>query len=133
MSIVVKNSQLSDDTITALNDLIDMDISAGTAFRLTRIIKELSSIIEDKIKMEKRILDKWTVKDESGNPVPAVDDDGNVVENAVRLSDPDKFSEEISNLMETENEIPYDRINFEELQLKTAKVKDLMKIEFLFS
>ena len=34
--------------------------------------------------------------------------------------------------MEIENEIPYDKIKFEELNLTTAKVKDLMKLEFLF-
>ena len=65
MSIILKNSQLNDDTITALNTLIDLDINAQAAFRLMRIIKELSSILDDKIKMEKRILDKWTTKDES--------------------------------------------------------------------
>jgi hypothetical protein len=68
MSIILKNSQLNDDTISALNTLIDLDINAQAAFRLMRIIKELSSILDDKIKMEKRILDKWTTKDELGNP-----------------------------------------------------------------
>ena len=63
MSIILKNSQLNDDTISALNTLIDLDINAQAAFRLMRIIKELSSILDDKIKMEKRILDKWTTKD----------------------------------------------------------------------
>ena len=69
MSIIVKNSQLTHETIAALNTLIELDIAAGVAFKLTRIIKELSSIVEDKLKMEKRILDKWVEKDEQGNPV----------------------------------------------------------------
>ena len=42
MSIIVKNSQLNNETIQALNTLIDLDINANVAFRLTRIIKELS-------------------------------------------------------------------------------------------
>ena len=44
MSIVIKNLQLNDDTIEAINTLIDLDINATSAFRRTRIIKELSSI-----------------------------------------------------------------------------------------
>ena len=44
MSLVVKNSQLTEETISALNQLIEMDINAVTAFKLTRIIKELNSI-----------------------------------------------------------------------------------------
>jgi hypothetical protein len=132
MSIVIKNSQLNDETIGALNSLIEMDINAGAAFRLTRIIKELSSIVEDKVKMEKRILDKWTEKDELGNPVQAKDELGNIIEGAVNITDPNAFTEEMSILMDSENEVSYDKLKFEDLNLQTAKIKDLIKIEFLF-
>ena len=132
MSIILKNSQLNDDTISALNMLIDLDINATSAFRLMRIIKELSSILDDKIKMEKRILDKWTAKDESGNPTIAIDDAGNPIQGAVNISDSDAFSKEMNALLEIENEIPYERIKFEDLNLQTAKVKDLIKLDFLF-
>ena len=132
MSIILKNSQLNDDTISALNMLIDLDINATSAFRLMRIIKELSSILDDKIKMEKRILDKWTAKDESGNPTIAIDDAGNPIQGAVNISDSDAFSKDMNALLEIENEIPYERIKFEDLNLQTAKVKDLIKLDFLF-
>ncbi len=132
MSITLKNSQLNDDTITALNMLIDLDINAQAAFRLMRIIKELSSILDDKIKMEKRILEKWTAKDEAGNPTTAKDEAGNVIEGAVNISDSDAFSKEMNALLEIENEIPFEKIKFEDLNLQTAKVKDLIKLEFLF-
>ena len=132
MSIILKNSQLNDDTISALNMLIDLDINATSAFMLMRIIKELSSILDDKIKMEKRILDKWTAKDESGNPTIAIDDAGNPIQGAVNISDSDAFSKEMNSLLEIENEIPYERIKFEDLNLQTAKVKDLIKLDFLF-
>jgi len=133
MSIVVKNSELNDDAIGAINQLIDMDINASTAFKLTRIIKELSSIVEDKVKMEKKILEKWTQKDEQGNVLPAKDDEGNIIEGAVNIIDPNAFTQEMSILMNTDNELPFDKINFEDLNLNTAKVKDLIKIDFLFN
>ena len=132
MPILVKNSQLNDDAIVSLNELIDMDINATAAFRLSRIIKEISSIVEDKVKMEKKILEKWTVKDESGNILPALDETGNVIQGAVNIKEPESFTREMSELMETENKIPYEKINFVDLELKTAKVKDLIKLEFLF-
>ena len=132
MSIKIKNSQLNPDTIQALNTLIELDINAGSALRLTRIIKEISSIVDDKLKMEKRILEKWTEKDENGNTKSVLDESGNVVEGAVNISNMEAFSQEMTQLMELENEIPYDRLKFEELNLSTAKVKDLIKVEFLF-
>lgn len=132
MNIKVKNSQLNNDTIQALNTLIDMDINARSAFKLTRIIKEISSIVDDKIKLEKRILDKWIEKDESGAPIRPVDGDGNPVDGAVNITNVDAFTQEMGDLMSTENEIPYEKLKFEDLNLATAKIKDLMKLEFLF-
>jgi hypothetical protein len=132
MSIKVKNSQLTNETVQAINNLIELDINASVAFRLNRIIKELSSIIDDKVKIEKKILDKWIDKDENGNPVQAKDENGNIIPDVVNLKDPESFTKEMNSLMETENEIPFDKINFDDLQLKTAKIKDLMKLDFLF-
>lgn len=133
MSIKVKNANLDNETIQTINNLIEKEINASAAFKLARIIKELSSIIDDKFKMEQKILDKWIEKDEAGDPVPAKDKDGNILPDSVNLKDPQSFTNEMNALMETENEIPFERINFDDLNLKTAKVKDLMKLEFLFN
>jgi hypothetical protein len=133
MSIVIKNSQINNDTIQALNNLIELDINASIAFRLMRIIKEISSIVDDKLKMEKKILEKWVQRDEVGNPVAAKDDSGNIVDGAVNITNVEAFSNEMSQLMDVENEIPYDKIDFEDLKLQTAKVKDLIKLEFIFN
>jgi ribosomal protein L24 len=133
MSIKVKNSELSNETITALNSLIDTDINATCAFRLTRIIKELSSIVDDKAKLEKKLIEKYTQKDEEGNVTQVLNEDGTVVDGAVNITNPEQFQGEMNDLMEIENEIPYEKINFEDLKLETAKVKDLITLEFLFS
>lgn len=133
MSIKVKNSELSNETITALNSLIDTDINATCAFRLTRIIKELSSIVEDKSKLEKKLIEKYTQRDEDGNITQVLNEDGSVVEGAVNITNPEQFQNEMSDLMEIENEIPYEKVNFEDLKLETAKVKDLITLEFLFA
>lgn len=133
MSIIVKNSQLGPETMESLDKLTDLDINAAIAFKLTRIIKEISSIVEDKVKMERRILDKYSEKDEEGNLINPKDEQGNPIQGAVNITDMDSFSSEMKDLMEVESEIGYERINFEDLNLKTAKVKDLMKLEFLFN
>jgi hypothetical protein len=132
MSIIVKNSQLNNEAVSALNMLIELDISASIAFKLSRIIKEISSIVDDKVKMEKRIFDKWVEKDENGNPKPALDNDGGVIEGAVNISNVDEFTKEMSQLMDIVNDLPFDKIKFEDLNLQTAKVKDLIKLDFLF-
>lgn len=133
MSIIVRNSQLNDETVASLNKLVDVDINANVAFKLMRIIKEISSIIEDKTKMEQMIINKHAEKDENGKVIQAMDNNGNPIPGGINIKDMDAFSAEMSNLMEVENEIGYEKINFEDLNLKTARVKDLMKLEFLFN
>jgi len=131
--IVIKNSQLNNDTIVSLNNLIDMDINAKLAFRLMRIIKEVSSLVEDKVKLEKKIFDKYVEKDELGNPVQARDENGDLIQGAVKINNIEGFNQEMSDLMSIENEVAYEEVNFDDLNLDTAKIKDLIKIDFLFS
>ena len=133
MSFKVKNSQLNNDVLGVLNQLIELDINASAAFRLTRIIKYISSVVEDKLKAEKKIYEKWVMRDDKGNPVHPKDDKGNPITSSVSITDINSFTKEMSDLMDVENEVPFDKLNFEDLNLQTAKIKDLIKVEFLFN
>jgi hypothetical protein len=130
--IIVKNSQLNNETVSALNKLVEMDINAKLAFRLMRIIKEISSLVEDKLKLEKKIFERWVEKDADGNAVQATDESGNIIPGAVKIKDMEAFNQEMYDLMTIENEVGYEQVDFDDLNLETAKIKDLMKIEFLF-
>ena len=117
MSIIVKNSQLNSETIDALNNLIELDINATAAFRLTRIIKEVSSIVEDKLATEKRILEKWVEKDENDQVVRPKDQEGNFVEDAVNITNVQEFTKEMNELMLVESEIKFDKIKFQDVDI----------------
>jgi len=131
--IKVKNYLITKDMISVLEQLIEQDINANSAFRLARILKEISSIFDDKFKTEKKILDKYLSKDESGKLIMAKDEQGNEIAGTYLVSDINLFNQEMSQLMEIENQLNCDKLKFEDLGLQTtAKIKDLMKIEFLF-
>ena len=129
----VNNSQLNNDTIQALNTLIDLDINAVSAFKLTRLIKDISEIVELKLKMEKKILDKYAEKDENGEFVRPTDQNGNLMTEAVNIIDVPSFTSEMDELMNMTHNLNHEKLNFEDLNLQTAKVKDLIKLEFLFN
>ena len=131
--IIVKNSQLNTDTLTVLNKLMDMEMNAKLAFKLMRIMQEISSLVDDKLRLEKKILDKYTEKDENGEPILATDEEGNIIPNSIKVKDSDSFNQAMYELMMVENEVGYEKINFDDLNLSTIKVKDLMQIEFLFN
>lgn len=130
--MIIKNSDLNNESIESLNTLIEQDINAVIAFRLTRVIKELSSILEDKLKMEKKIFDRWVEKDENGIPVVPLDKEGQPIEGSVSITDVDAFTKEMSDLMAIENNVVFEKIQFEDLGLVTAKIKDIMRLDFLF-
>lgn len=129
----VKNSQLNNDTIQALNTLIELDINAVSAFKLTRIIKDISEIVELKLKMEKKILEKHGERDENGEFVRPKDQNGNIISEAVNILDVPSFTSEMEELMNMTHNLNHEKLNFEDLNLQTAKVKDLIKLEFLFN
>lgn len=130
--MIIKNSQLNEETIASINKLIVADINASIAFKLSRIIKEISSILEDKNKMEQTIISRYAEKDENGNIIQGKDKDGNPIQGSVNIIDMESFNSDISDLLNTENDIPYEKIKFEDMKLQTAKVKDLMLLDFLF-
>jgi hypothetical protein len=123
----VRNSQLNNDTIQALNTLIELDINAVSAFKLTRIIKDISEIVELKLKMEKKILDKCSEKDSNGEFIRPLDENGNIIPDAVNIIDVTSFTSEMDELMNMTHNLSHEKLNFEDLNLQTAKVKDLMK------
>jgi uncharacterized protein YacL (UPF0231 family) len=131
--IKIVNSQLTNDAVASLNALIEMDIKAGAAFKLMRIIKEISSLVEDKLAMEKKILEKWVERDLTGNPVLVYDEKNQVVDGAVKIKDMKEFGNEMDSLLTSESTINLEPVNFEDLGLETVKIKDLLKIDFIFA
>lgn len=71
-------------------------------------------------------------RDENGDSIPATDEDGDPIQGSIKIKDSELFNKEMYEIMSLECEVGYDKINFEDLNLNTIKVKDLMQIEFLF-
>lgn len=130
--ITIKNSQINKETIDSINYLTELEMNASMAFKFISLIKELSIIVDNKSTSEREILDRWIEKDENGNPSLVKDSNGNVITDSVNIIDSDSFTREMNELMEVEHNIDFDKVNFYELGLKTARIKDLIILEFLF-
>lgn len=130
--IVIKNSQLNTETLTVLNRLMEKEMNAKLAFKLMKIMKEISSLVDDKFKLEKKLLDRHSEKDEEGKQMQAVDESGNLITGSIKIKDTDAFNRDMHELLMIENEVGYEKIDFEELNLDTISVKELIQIEFLF-
>lgn len=131
--IIIKNSQLTNDTVQSINLLLDLNLPIKVAFKLARIIKEISSLIDDKLKLERKILDRYVEKDQNGNPLPGVDENNNPIPNTFKIADIPNFNSEMEELNAIETELPFEKLQIEDLNISSIKVRDLMKLEFLFN
>tara|TARA_B100000767_G_C19573597_1_gene454268 strand:+ start:199 stop:603 length:405 start_codon:yes stop_codon:yes gene_type:complete len=132
MKITVKNSDLNKNSIESINNIMDMDVSVSSAFKLMKVVKELTPLLETKSELEKKITEKHAQKDENGEYVLPLDEEGNKIEGTITIKNLEDFTKEMKDLMSIDNELQLDKINVEDLGLKTVKTKDLINLEFLF-
>ena len=64
--MIIKNSQLDQSAIEAINEMIELEISALSAFKLVKLVKELDEIVKAKTKGEVAVVQKYAKKDEEG-------------------------------------------------------------------
>jgi hypothetical protein len=131
--IIIKNSELNEETLKDLNNLMEIDIAPSSALKISRMLKDLSNILKEKISKERYIYEKWILRDEDGNPVPLEDENGEPIKDSIKISDMKSFENDINEFMNLNNEIPFEKIDINELSLQSVKIKDIIKIEFLFN
>jgi hypothetical protein len=88
-------------------------------------------LIEAKMSAEKRIYNKWLLVDENGDPVRPLDENGEIIPDAIQITDVQQFDKEMRELNEIETNIPYDKLNFDEMGVDTIKPKDILLLDFM--
>jgi len=133
--IAVKNRQLDTETISIVNEIVDMDIKAIEAFKLMKIIKEIDEIVKNRQKAEMNLVKKYAEKDEDGSLKLPLDGEGNEIQGSFEVSEDNKeeFNNQFNELLDYENKIDFDPIKFENLGLEKISIKKLVRLDFLFT
>jgi len=132
--IKVKNRRLDSEAIVILNELIELDISAVAAFKLAKIVKELDNIVTIKNEREVALIKKYAKVDEEGNIIEGKNASGEAVPNTFEIKDGEgeSFNKEMEELLNFDNELIFEQLSIEELNLDKFSAKKIMKIDFLF-
>lgn len=64
------------NVFTTLKDLMDKNFSGANAFKVARLMREMTKEMEAFDKSRVQVVEKYTLRDENGNPV--VDESGNI-------------------------------------------------------
>lgn len=133
--IIIKNKQLDSEAIQILNEIVDMDISAVSAFRLMKIVKELDEIVKNRQQSEINLVKRFAVMNEDGSIKIPKDENGDDIQGQFEITEgnTEEFNKQIKELLEFENKLDFDPIKFEELGMEKISIKKLMKLDFLFT
>lgn len=130
--MTIKNAIVNEETVRALDTIFRMDINSAYVMKISRMVKSFSKLFQERLDAQRAITIKYTDVDKDGNPIVVTDEQGNIVPNAVRLTDPDKFNQEMNELMGADVNLDWEQIPFEELGIDKVKTIDFMNLEFLF-
>lgn len=108
------------DIISALNVLATKELKLSSAYIVAKNIKALS-VIEELINNKRKIIiDKYAEKDENGNIVSN--------ENGIRITDTNKFNDEINTLLSEEVEIELTKIKMSDIENITISPADVYRL-----
>jgi hypothetical protein len=118
-----------DPIVNALSGLLEEDWSASFSYKIAEILE----VLEPHAYRQKRATDKLVIaharRDEDNNVIRPKDEDGNIIEGQVEITDMNKFNEELSILLNEEISINVPvRISLEEFgdrEIKGAVIQNL--------
>ena len=120
--MIVKNGDLNETSIKALNHLLDKDLPTKIAFNLISLARVLSEILQDKTKVETKILEKYSM-------VSPDDETKRIISN----ENVEAYSKEMSELNSIKHDIKFDKLLIEDIvSIGNIKPTTIGSLMFLF-
>jgi hypothetical protein len=127
----IKNFQVFDEmNQAAVNELMKNDLVGATALKVVKVARKLDEFLADINKSVQIIREKYMEKDEKGNPIHPVEN-GVVIKDRIKISDPASFQKELAEILSVENEIEGEQITEEEIKGVKISPKNLMVLGWL--
>lgn len=124
MNITIAQARAGFEAIQTLTK--SKTLPAKLAFRFLRISGQLTAILKDVSTTEQEIVERFTERDEAGDPVPSLDDEGNVLPDHIKLTDPRAFGEELASLFSTEVTVDAEPITEDDFGDRDVEAEPLM-------
>lgn len=122
--IKIKNSELNDDTLNVLLEVMDYELDIETAIKLSLISKEISNILLENLKGREKIWRRWIKYDEGGSPL--LDSSGGYI-----IEDEAMLDAELSDFDSGISTLDFDKFNPREIFGRKVSPNKIMKLSFL--
>lgn len=113
--MILTNAQIF-DSAEPINELLKHNLSIKVSFTLLKNAARLNEIFPLINKQKDALVTKYTKLDDSGQPIKGTDEKGQVLPNAIVLTDGAEFTKELNELFSVENEVDVKQINIKDIE-----------------
>ncbi|HUU86207.1 MAG TPA: hypothetical protein VMX17_00470 [Candidatus Glassbacteria bacterium] len=113
--IIINNGMVGKETVNALNVLISKKVPVKTAYKLVKVVRKVNEILLNVNAKKQEIVIKHIERDEKGNPVLAMDNEGNIIPDRVKIANDENYQKDMQNFFEQEHELDVNKININDL------------------
>jgi len=114
--------------IEAINKLLDAPLKARTAFRMSKLSKELQPHFETYEKVRQELLEKFGTKVESDDDTPE-----GQVQYTFANGTAEKFQKELIAMLEEKVDVKVRKVKLNELNGSELTARDMMALEWLIA
>ncbi len=133
MPVSVKNKEML-DSVESLRQFAALDLPMRFALDVVKALKRITSEIDSVNELQKKLVDKHCEKDDAGQPVHPLDANGKPDTNKVKLTDPEAYAKDVSELMDLECKFGFDALNLGGLGDKiSVKPGVILALHWLFT
>lgn len=113
--IIINNGMVGKETVNALNVLISKKVPVKTAYKLVKVVRKVNEILLNVNAKKQEIVIKHIERDEKGNPVLEMDNEGNIIPDRVKIANDENYQKDMQNFFEQEHELDVNKININDL------------------
>lgn len=113
--IIINNGMVGKETVNALNVLISKKVPVKTAYKLVKVVRKVNEILLNVNAKKQEIVIKHIERDEKGNPVLEMDNEGNIIPDRVKIANDENYQKDMQNFFEQEHELDINKININDL------------------
>ena len=113
--IIINNGMVGKETVNALNVLISKKVPVKTAYKLVKVVRKVNEILLNVNAKKQEIVIKHIERDEKGNPVLAMDNEGNIIPDRVKIANDESYQKDMQNFLKQEHELDVNKININDL------------------
>lgn len=119
------------NAVPVLRELVNQKLPIKTSFKVMTIVEKLEDIIRIFELTKQTLVTDNTKRDEDGNPVPFVDDDGNADPSKIIIENPQEFQQALSDLLSAETDVEFAKLPVDELGDIKIEPEKLMSLSWL--